>query len=161
MKIAVYPGTFDPFTLGHLDVINRAKKITDKLYVAVANNSIKKTLFTLEERLEMLKTVIGTRDGVIIDTFQGLTVDYCRSRKASAIIRGLRALSDFEYEFQMALINRKLEDEIETIFLMPSEQYTYLSSSMIKQIARLDGDISPFVPGPLIDKIRKKTKDED
>ena len=161
MKIAVYPGTFDPVTLGHVDLIQRAKNITEKLYVAVARSSAKKTAFTLEERLEMLKTVIGNAKGIIIDSFEGLTVDYCLSLNACAIIRGLRAVSDFEFEFQMALTNRKLDERIETIFLMPSEQYTYLSSGMIKEIARLNGDISPFVPEAFVKRIKERCQRGD
>jgi len=158
MKIAVYPGTFDPITLGHVDVIRRAKSITDTLHVSVARNSAKKTMFSLEERLEMLRTVVGDTKGIIVDSFEGLTVNYCLSLNACAIVRGLRAISDFEFEFQMALTNRKLDERIETIFLMPSEQYTYLSSAMIKEIARLDGDISPFVPKECVERIKKRCR---
>ena len=156
MKIAVCPGTFDPVTLGHLDVIQRARKLTDTLYVAVADNGLKRAIFSVAERMEMLLTAIGDVKGVVIDSFEGLTVDYCVSVKAEAIIRGLRAIADFEYEFQMALTNRKLKRQIETIFLMPSEDYTYLSSSMIREIARLDGDISEFVPRDLVDTIKRR-----
>jgi pantetheine-phosphate adenylyltransferase len=158
MKIAVYPGTFDPVTLGHVDVIRRAKSITDTLYVSVARSSAKKTIFNLEERLEMLRTVVGGTKGIIVDSFEGLTVDYCLSLNACAIVRGLRAISDFEFEFQMALTNRRLDERIETIFLMPSEQYTYLSSAMIKEIARLDGDITPFVPKECVERIKKRCR---
>jgi pantetheine-phosphate adenylyltransferase len=156
MKIAVYPGTFDPVTLGHVDLIKRAKDITEKLFVAVARSSAKKTLFSFEERIEMLKHAVGNAKGIVVDSFEGLTVNYCRSVNACAIIRGLRAVTDFEYEFQMALTNRKLDDRIETIFLMPGEQYTYLSSSMIREIARLNGDISPFVPEMFVEKIKAR-----
>ncbi len=156
MKIAVYPGTFDPVTLGHVDLIKRAKDITDKLFVAIARSSAKKTLFTFEERFDMLKHAVGDIKNVVVDSFEGLTVNYCRTLNACAIIRGLRAVTDFEYEFQMALTNRKLDDRIETIFLMPSEQYTYLSSSMIKEIARLNGDISPFVPNAFVERIKAR-----
>ena len=158
MKIAVYPGTFDPVTLGHIDVIRRAKDICEKLYVAVAKSSRKKTLFSFEERFDMLKEVIGNEKGIVVDSFEGLTVNYCLALNACAIVRGLRAVSDFEYEFQMALTNRKLDERVETIFLMPSEQFTYLSSSMIKEIARLDGDISAFVPREFVEKIKQRCR---
>jgi len=156
MKVAVYPGTFDPVTLGHIDLIKRAKYICEKLYVAVARSSAKKTLFTLEERLDMLRIAVGNEKDIIVDSFEGLTVDYCNSVNACAIVRGLRAVTDFEYEFQMALTNRKLNGNIETIFLMPSEKYTYLSSSMIKEIARLNGDISRFVSKELVEMIKAR-----
>jgi len=156
MKVAVYPGTFDPVTLGHIDLIKRAKDITEKLYVAVARSSAKKTLFSIEERLDMLRHAVGGAKDIVIDSFEGLTVNYCISVNACAIIRGLRAVTDFEYEFQMALTNRKLDGRVETIFLMPSEQYTYLSSSMIKEIARLNGDISKFVPKALAEMIKAR-----
>jgi len=158
MKIAVYPGTFDPVTLGHIDVIRRAKNICEKLYVAVAKSSRKKTLFCFEERFDMLKKVMGNEKDIVVDSFEGLTVNYCLSLNACAIVRGLRAVSDFEYEFQLALTNRKLNERVETIFLMPSEQFTYLSSSMIKEIARLDGDISPFVPKEFVEMIKQRCR---
>jgi pantetheine-phosphate adenylyltransferase len=145
-KIAIYPGTFDPVTYGHIDVIERASVIFNSVIIAVSKSSTKKTLFTVEERVSMLKSVLRKIENVSIDSFSGLLVDYARSKKASVIIRGLRAVSDFEYEFQMALTNRKLQDNITTVFLMPHEKYSYLNSSLVREIAACGGDISPFVP---------------
>jgi len=145
-KIAIYPGTFDPVTYGHIDVIERASVIFDSVIVAVSKTSTKKTLFTVEERVSMLKKTLGRIKNLTIDSFDGLLVDYARSKKASVIIRGLRAVSDFEYEFQMALTNRKLQDNITTVFLMPHEKYSYLNSSLVREIAACGGDVSPFVP---------------
>ena len=147
MRRAIYPGSFDPVTNGHLDVIERAAKLFDEVIVAVAVNSQKQPQFTTEERLELLReTTAAHGEKVRLVRLEGLLVDYARSVGAGAIIRGLRAVSDFEFEFQMALMNRKLEAEVETIFLMPKEEYTYLSSRIIKEIARLGGDVSSFVP---------------
>lgn len=158
MKIAVYPGSFDPITFGHLDVIKRARKIVDLLYVAVTENPVKEPIFSVAERVELLKEITKDIDGIKIDRFDGLLIDYANKIKAQAIIRGLRAVSDFEYEFQMALTNRKLSDNIETIFMMPSASYSYLSSTMIKEIAKFGGDLSSFVPQVVIEKIRGKYK---
>ncbi len=151
MRRAVYPGSFDPVTNGHLDVIERARKLFDEVIVAVAHNDEKQALFSLEERLQFLRGSIGKIDTVRIAQFDGLLVEFAIAQKASAVIRGLRAVSDFEFEFQMALMNRKLEAAVETIFLMPKEEYTYLSSRIIKEIARLGGDVSSFVP-PAVSK---------
>ena len=151
MRRAVYPGSFDPVTNGHLDVIERARKLFDEVIVAVAQNDEKEALFSLEERLQFLQDSIGKIDMVRIAQFDGLLVEFATAQKASAVIRGLRAVSDFEFEFQMALMNRKLEAGVETIFLMPKEEYTYLSSRIIKEIARLGGDVSSFVP-PVVGK---------
>jgi pantetheine-phosphate adenylyltransferase len=151
MRRAVYPGSFDPVTNGHLDVIERARKLFDEVIVAVAHNDEKQALFSLEERLQFLRGSIGKIDTVRIAQFDGLLVEFAVAQKASAVIRGLRAVSDFEFEFQMALMNRKLEAAVETIFLMPKEEYTYLSSRIIKEIARLGGDVSTFVP-PAVSK---------
>jgi len=151
MRRAIYPGSFDPITNGHLDVIERARKLFDKVIVAVAHNDEKEALFSLEERLRFLQDSIGKIDKVRIAQFDGLLVEFAVAQKASAVIRGLRAVSDFEFEFQMALMNRKLETGVETIFLMPKEEYTYLSSRIIKEIARLGGDVSSFVP-PAVSK---------
>ena len=151
MRRAVYPGSFDPVTNGHLDVIERARKLFDEVIVAVAHNDEKQALFSLEERLQFLRYSIGKIDMVRIAQFDGLLVEFATAQKASAVIRGLRAVSDFEFEFQMALMNRKLEAGVETIFLMPKEEYTYLSSRIIKEIARLGGDVSSFVP-PVVSK---------
>jgi pantetheine-phosphate adenylyltransferase len=146
MRRAIYPGSFDPVTNGHLDVIERARKLFDEVIVAVANNDEKQPLFSLEERLGLLRETAGKIDKVRIAQFKGLLVEFARAEDAGAVIRGLRAVSDFEFEFQMALMNRKLDAAVETIFLMPKEEYTYLSSRIVKEIARLGGDVSSFVP---------------
>ena len=147
MRRAIYPGSFDPVTNGHLDVIERAAKLFDEVIVAVAINSQKQALFSSDQRLALLReTTTVHAPKVTFTRLDGLLVDYARQAGASAIIRGLRAVSDFEFEFQMALMNRKLESSVETIFLMPKEDYTYLSSRIIKEIARLGGDVSSFVP---------------
>ena len=156
MKRAIYPGSFDPVTNGHFDVVERARKLFDEVIVAVAQNDEKQPLFSLEERLEMLKQTVGKIDSVRIAQFDGLLVEFARVEKAAAVIRGLRAVSDFEFEFQMALMNRKLEGSVETIFLMPKEEYTYLSSRLVKEIARLGGDVSKFVPGVVATALGKK-----
>ncbi len=146
MKKIIYPGSFDPLTFGHLDVLERAVKIFDKVIVAVAGNSEKTPLFSFEERIEMLRIAAKDNPKIEVDSFNGLLVEYASKKGASVILRGLRALSDFEYEFQMALTNRKLYENIETIFMMPSESYSYLSSRMIKEIASMGGDVRDFVP---------------
>jgi pantetheine-phosphate adenylyltransferase len=156
MRRAIYPGSFDPITNGHLDVIERASKLFDEVIVAVADNGEKQPLFTLEERLALLRTTIGAHAAVRIGQFDGLLVDFAVAEKANAVIRGLRAVSDFEFEFQMALMNRKLQGTVETIFLMPKEDYTYLSSRLVKEIARLGGDVSKFVPGEVALALRRK-----
>ena len=156
MGIAIYPGSFDPVTYGHIDVILRALKVFDGLIVAVAHNLEKTPRFTVEERIEMLEEVTSGMQGVEVGAFDGLLVDYARSKGARVIVRGLRALSDYDYEFQMALTNRKMCGEIETVFLMPSEQYSYLSSRMIKEIAELGGDISSFVPPVVVERMRRE-----
>lgn len=156
MKIAVYPGSFDPITNGHLDLIERALNIFDKLIVAIAENPEKKPLFTIEERIEMVKESTRDYDKVIVDRIYGLTVDYVEKQGASVIVRGLRAISDFEFELQMALMNRKLNSKIETVFLMPSIQYSYIKSSLVKQVARLGGCLDGLVPKPAIRELKKK-----
>ncbi|OGU43369.1 MAG: pantetheine-phosphate adenylyltransferase [Ignavibacteria bacterium GWC2_56_12] len=158
MKIAVYPGTFDPITNGHLDILDRAVKLFDKVIISVARNSSKSPLFTDDERLALLQKAVRQHANVEIDSFQGLLVDYARAKKATAIVRGLRVISDFEYEFQMALTNRRLHEEVETVFLMPNEKYTYLSSSIVREIARLGGDVSDFVPKVVLEALKKKLK---
>jgi pantetheine-phosphate adenylyltransferase len=150
MRRAIYPGSFDPVTNGHLDVIERARKLFDEVIVAVAVNDQKQPFFTLATRLELLAATIGKRDGVQILPLDGLLVNFAMQQDATAVVRGLRAVSDFEFEFQMALMNRKLEARVETIFLMPKEEYTYLSSRIVKEIARLGGDIAKFVPAPVV-----------
>jgi pantetheine-phosphate adenylyltransferase len=156
MRRAIYPGSFDPVTNGHFDVVERARKLFDEVIVAVAQNDEKQPLFSLEERLDLLKQTVGKIDNVRIAQFDGLLVDFARTEKANAVIRGLRAVSDFEFEFQMALMNRKLEGTVETIFLMPKEEYTYLSSRLVKEVARLGGDVSKFVPGIVATALGRK-----
>jgi pantetheine-phosphate adenylyltransferase len=156
MSIAVYPGSFDPITNGHIDLIERARRIFDKLIVAVAENPGKEPLFTIEERIDMVKKTTENFENVVVDQISGLTVDYVREHGASVIIRGLRAISDFEYELQMALMNRKLDNEIETIFLMPNLQYSYVKSSHIKELAKLGGCLEGLVPDLVIQELKKK-----
>jgi pantetheine-phosphate adenylyltransferase len=161
IRRAIYPGSFDPVTNGHLDVIDRARKLFDEVIVAVAHNDQKHPLFSLDERLGLLKGALGKVRNVEIAPLGGLLVNFAVARKATAVIRGLRAISDFEFEFQMALMNRKLEAKVETIFLMPKEEYTYLSSRIVKEIARLGGDVSGFVPTAVAKAlVRKMTKHE-
>jgi pantetheine-phosphate adenylyltransferase len=150
-KIAVYPGSFDPITFGHLDIINRALKLFDEVIVAVANNEQKNPLFTVDERVAMIKSVMKDNSRATVDTFDGLLVDYARSCKAQAIVRGLRAISDFEYELQMAQINRGISREVETVFFMTSVFYSFLSSSIVKEVYSLKGPIDGLVP-PLVKK---------
>ena len=153
---AIYPGSFDPVTNGHLDVIDRARKLFDEVIVAVAHNDQKNPLFSLEERLDLLKGALGKLKNVEIAPLDGLLVNFAVARKATAVIRGLRAISDFEFEFQMALMNRKLESDVETIFLMPKEDYTYLSSRLVKEIARLGGSVESFVPHSIVSALKTK-----
>ncbi|HAP35611.1 MAG TPA: pantetheine-phosphate adenylyltransferase [Bacteroidetes bacterium] len=160
MKIAIYPGTFDPITNGHLDIIERATQLFDKVIVTVAVNSSKTPMFTGEERVEMIQAVIKQKrlTKVTVERFNGLLVSFAAKKKATAIIRGLRAISDFEYEFQMALMNRKQSNKIDTVFLMPAEKYTYLNSSIVREIARLDGKFRDFVPPSVYRTMKKKLK---
>ncbi len=151
MKIAIYPGSFDPVTNGHIDIIERAAKIFGKIYVAVIKNPDKKAEFSFDDRIKMLKGAVPHLKNVSIGSFDGLLVDYAKKKKAKAIIRGLRAVSDFEYEFQMALTNRKMCPDIETIFFMTGYKYAYLSSSMVRQISKLGGPIPGMVP-PTVEK---------
>lgn len=157
-KLAIYPGTFDPITFGHLDVIQRASELFDVVIVAVLENASKKPLFTKEERVEMIKNSIQGMTNVEVDVFDGLLVEYARQKGAIAIIRGLRAVSDFEYEFQMALMNRKISNGITTVFLMPHEKYTYLNSSIVRELARLKANVSDFVPPFVAEKLKEKFK---
>ncbi len=159
MRRAIYPGSFDPVTNGHLDIIERGIRLFDEVVVAVAENSQKREgLFSTAERVEMLQTLLADRPQVRITHFHGLLVDYARMTGAYAIIRGLRAVSDFEFEFQMALMNRKLAENVETIFLMPKEDYTYLSSRIVKEIARLGGKVEAFVPPLVAEALNRKNR---
>jgi pantetheine-phosphate adenylyltransferase len=158
MRTAIYPGSFDPLTNGHLDVIERAVKLFDRVVVAVAKNESKQPLFSLDERLDLVRAAIKHLPTVEADSFDCLLVDYVNQRKAQAIVRGLRAISDFEFEFQLALMNRKLNEKIETIFMMPKDTYTFLSSRIIKEIARLGGDITAFVPTHVRSALLEKSK---
>lgn len=146
MRIAVYPGTFDPVTNGHLDILARATRLFDRVIVAVAAENYKQNLFTLKERVDLLRAEVGHMPGVEVEGFDGLLMDYVRSKGAVAIVRGLRAVSDFEYEFQLSTMNKKLSDEVETVFLMTASDYSFLSSSIIKQVAVLGGCIRGLVP---------------
>ena len=158
MRTAIYPGSFDPLTNGHLDVIQRAAKLFDRVIVAVAQNDSKQPLFTLAERLALVKAAIKHLPHVEADSFDGLLIEYAARQKAQAVVRGLRAVSDFEFEFQLALMNRKLNENVEAIFMMPKDTYTFLSSRIVKEIARLGGDVSPFVPPHVQVALRKKLK---
>jgi pantetheine-phosphate adenylyltransferase len=158
-RIVIYPGSFDPVTNGHLDIVRRAARLFDHVVVAVSDNSLKKPLFTLNERRDLLRLSLKAeirRGHVSVDVFSGLLVRYALKKGASAVVRGLRAISDFEYEFQMALMNRRQESRVETVFLLPDEKYTYLSSTLLKDILRLGGDVGGFVPPALVPIIRKK-----
>ena len=156
MKICIYPGSFDPITYGHIDIIERASGIVDKLIVAVLNNHDKKSLFTVEERLEMINASIGKIDNVEVESFDGLLVDYAKKKNAQLIIRGLRAVTDFDYELQMAQTNRELCHDIDTLFLFTNLKYSYLSSSVVKQVASFDGDVSKFVTPFVADRLKRK-----
>lgn len=155
-RVAVYPGTFDPVTNGHIDIVQRGRKLFDQIVVAILNNPAKKTLFTLDERLEMLRESMKQIPGLTFDTFDGLLVDYVQTRGAHAILRGMRAVSDFEYEFQLALMNRKLNRDIETVFLMTGMRWFFTSSSIIKEAAVFGGDISDMVPPLVFQRITEK-----
>jgi pantetheine-phosphate adenylyltransferase len=156
MRRAIYPGSFDPVTNGHVDIVERARKLFDEIIVAVADNDQKQPLFSLRERLDLLRRTVGKIENVRIAQFKGLLVEFAKAEKAGAVIRGLRAVSDFEFEFQMALMNRKLDAVVETIFLMPKEEYTYLSSRIVKEIARLGGDVSSFIPACVAKALNEK-----
>ncbi len=159
MRIAIYPGTFDPITYGHVDVAERAAKLFDKVIICVAVNTLKAPLFTGAERVELIKDAVKDIKNIEVEEFEGLLVDYAKKKKADAIVRGLRAVSDFEYEFQMALTNRKLCSDINTVFLMPHENYTYLNSTIVREIASFDGDVSRFVPPNVKKRLEEKYRD--
>jgi pantetheine-phosphate adenylyltransferase len=159
---AIYPGTFDPLTNGHLDLIARGAKIVDHLVVAILRNSEKgKPLFTVPERLEMTTEAVAHMPNVSVMTFNGLLVDFARQQGAKAVLRGIRAISDYEYEFQMAMMNRKLDPELETLFMMPAEKYTYVSSRLIKGVFQLGGDITALVPPLVVERLKAKRVAED
>ncbi len=153
---AIYPGSFDPVTNGHLDLIARGARIFDRLVVAVLQNLEKEPLFPATERVEMLRQVTAEWANVEVDLFAGLLVDYVRRQNAQVILRGIRAVSDYEYELQMALMNRRLEPGVETVFMMPAERYSYLSSRLVREVARLGGNIEGLVPAPVVERLRAK-----
>ena len=155
-RIAVYPGSFDPLTRGHLDIIQRASKIFDHVIVAVSNNASKKNTFSVSERIEMVEESIRNLPNVDCDTISGLLVDYMKRKKARVLIRGLRVVSDMDYEFQLASFNRRLNKDVETVFLMPDDQYTYLASSMVREIARLGAGTDQFVPSFVARRLKLK-----
>jgi pantetheine-phosphate adenylyltransferase len=157
-RLAIYPGTFDPLTNGHVDIILRGARLFDRIVVAMLVNPEKSPLFTAEERVEAGREVFRDQANVEIDTFDGLLVDYARRRRASVIVRGLRAVSDFEYELQMALMNRRLYPDVETVFMMPAEPYTYLSSRLVKEVFGLGGDITGLVPEVVESRLRRKQR---
>ena len=158
MAVAVYPGSFDPITLGHLDLIQRACRIFDRVIIAASNNPSKKHTFSVDERMEMLRHAVRALPQAEVDTFSGLLVDYLKAKKAAVVIRGLRVVSDMDYEFQMAYMNRSLYPKVETVFLMPDEQYTYLASSMVKEVARMGSPLRNFVSPFVARKLRLKFK---
>lgn len=154
--VAIYPGSFDPLTNGHLDLISRGSRLFDRLIVSILNNTQKQPLFDLEERIRTIREATSKLSNVEVDSFQGLLVDYASRRRANAILRGIRAISDYEAELQMALMNRRMQPETETIFLMAGEEYSFISSRMIKEIIMLGGDVSTFVPEAVADRVRAK-----
>ena len=157
-KIAIYPGTFDPFTNGHLDITERAAKLFDRVIITIAENTKKAPLFSIDERLECIAEATMHLDNVSAESFAGLLVNFAQEKQAAAIIRGLRAVSDFEFEFQMALMNRRLNKEITTVFLMPHEKYTYLNSSIVREVAQFGGNIDKLVPPLVVAKLKEKFK---
>lgn len=156
-RLAIFPGSFDPLTNGHVDIILRGAHLFERILIAVLVNAEKTSLFSADERVTIIREVFREYPNVEVDTFDGLLVDYARQRRATAIVRGLRAVSDFEYEFQMALMNRHLEPTLETVFMMPAEQYTYLSSRLIKEVFRLGGDVHALVP-PVVEQWMRRTQ---
>lgn len=159
-RVALYPGSFDPLTLGHVDIIERGSSLFDTIIVAVLENIDKKPMFTVEERLEMIGATFEELDNVEEDSFRGLLVDYATKRNATTIVRGIRAISDFEYEFQMALMNRRLAPSIETVFMMPAEEYSYVSSRLVKEVATLGGNIAGLVPKVVEKRLYERVRKE-
>ncbi|TES94919.1 MAG: pantetheine-phosphate adenylyltransferase [Desulfobacteraceae bacterium] len=157
-RIAIYPGSFDPITNGHIDIAERGLKLFDKIIVAILNNPVKEFLFTVEERVEMLESSFENYPDIEVETFDGLLVDYAAKRKSTAILRGMRAVSDFEYEFQLALMNRRLKREVQTVFLMTGLRWIFTSSSIIKEAARFGGDMTGMVPPIVNEKLKAKFK---
>jgi len=158
MKIAIYPGSFDPITKGHADIVKRTAAVFDKVIVAVSINAQKAPLFSIDERIDLAKNVFSDYENVEVSTFSGLLADYAKSVGAKTIVKGLRAVSDFEYEFQMAHMNKKLNPEVETMFMMSNQKYSYLSSSIVKEVGKLGGDLTDLVPEQIIDIIYKKLR---
>ena len=157
MKLtAVFPGPFDPITNGHLDIISRGRDLFDRIVIAILRNPDKDPLFPMEERVDILRSVVGRWSNVEVDSFDGLLVDFARAQGAQVIVRGLRALSDFEYEFQMTLMNQRLEPGIQTVFMMPSEAYSYVSSRLVKEVARLGGDVTGLVPPDVVTRLKRR-----
>ena len=155
-QTAIYPGTFDPFTNGHLDVVRRARTIFPRIVVGVGVNPAKSTLFDVKDRLAMIRDCVKRLDGIEVTSFGGLVVDFVKARRCRLILRGIRSFTDYEYEFQMALTNRSMAKKVETVFIMPAEEYSHISSRLVKEIAGLGGDVSGFVPPPVLRRIRKK-----
>ncbi|MBS4030951.1 MAG: pantetheine-phosphate adenylyltransferase [Clostridiales bacterium] len=160
MKIAIYPGSFDPVTNGHKDIIDRASRVFDKVIVSVLENPRKQPLFSIGERVEMLKMIVTSYPNVEVDSFEGLLIDYAKQKNSSIVVKGLRAMSDFEFEFQMALINRKLDSRLETMFMMTNNRFSFLSSSIVKEIGIYGGDISELVPCEVYNIIMRKLREE-
>ena len=157
-RIGVYPGSFDPITNGHVDLMERCLRIFDRIIIAVAPSLDKSPVFTLEERMDLIREVLGDKPDIEVDVIEGLLVDYVKEKGVTAVVRGLRAISDFEYEFQLALMNRKMDPNFETVFLMPSIRYTYLSSSIIKEVARFGGCLKDMVPETVEKRLKEKVK---
>jgi pantetheine-phosphate adenylyltransferase len=155
-RVALYAGSFDPLTNGHLDILSRARRLADRVVLAILENDVKTPLFTVEERLGMIRDIVGDDPAVPVRSFSGLLVDFAKQTGATLIVRGLRAVSDYEYELQMALMNRRLAPEIETVFLMAKEEYSYVSSRLVKEVARLRGDLSGLVPAPVLKRLAAK-----